>query len=216
MGNDLPKAQNFLQDHQTEVANLDDDLLQDRVLKLAVKEKMFSWSGDNFKIKTADGTEFLQITGRVFTMRDRMVLYSAAGAPLAVIMRMMFTIVPAFYIYAFKPRVQGQRESGEVEDNRPLYSWAMVEKEVCTCMQKRYTLHMAVGNDNFRPAYTAETPGGMTPGFTVQKGGKGCCHVDREMFQWEFANMYAVTISPGIDPALMVCFTAIQDEMKEE
>jgi hypothetical protein len=45
-------------------------------IQLVVREKMFSWSGDTFKIKTRAGLPYngLQIKGKAFSLRDRMTM----------------------------------------------------------------------------------------------------------------------------------------------
>merc|ERR1719401_1503840 len=105
----------------------------EKPLQLCMKERMFSWSGDSFKIKKEDGTEFMQVQGKVMTMRDRMTLMDmdSKPKPIAVCIRKMWSLAPAFYIYGLRPPVKGQEESGETEDGKPLYSWAKVKERLC-------------------------------------------------------------------------------------
>ena len=43
----------------------------------------------------------------------------------------------------------------------------------------------------------------------------GCCLIDRSTFQFESANVYDVTIAPGIDPILMIGLVICKDAIQE-
>lgn len=215
--NSLPAEETFIVKHRPDSANIVDELVDEQSsLKLCVKEKLFSWSGDTFKIKKGDGSDFLEVKGVVMSMRDRMVLRDLSGNPIAVCLRKMLSLEASFYIYTLKPRVNGQQVSSESEDGKPLYSWAKVNKDMMTLPQS-YSIYMATGHDEFdNGSYKGESPGIGSPKMSIKKGGQGACLVDRAVFQFDCMNCYALTVAPGIDPALMICFTAIRDELKEK
>mmetsp|Transcript_50472 Transcript_50472/g.110107 ORF Transcript_50472/g.110107 Transcript_50472/m.110107 type:complete len:220 (-) Transcript_50472:134-793(-) len=212
----LPVADVFLVKHQASKCLADGFVDNDKPLQLCMKERMFSWSGDSFKIKKEDGTEFMQVQGKVMTMRDRMTLKDMDNKPIAVCIKKVFSLAPSFYIYGLRAPIEGQAESGETEDGMPLYSWAKAKKDVCA-MPQTYTLCMATGNDTFEDgSYGAEPPGFCSPKLSVKKNGSGAALIDRAVFQFECKNSYKVTVAPGIDPVLMVAFVACVDELKEE
>lgn len=215
--NSLPSVEEFIRKHDKDGCNLKDELVDaENTMNICIKEKMFSFSGDSFKIRNGDGTEILQVKGAVMSLRDRMVLRDLSGVVVAVCLAKVLSIEKSFYIYSPEPRVEGQGPSSETEDGKPLYSWAKVNLDMLS-IPKSYTIYMATGHDEFdNGAYRGENIGVLSPKMTVRKNGKGCCLVDRAVFEFECNNCYGLTIAPGIDPALMICFTVITDELKEK
>lgn len=101
-----------------------------------------------------------------------------------------------FKIYSFQPQHEGQVPSKERQNGQELYVWAKVEsagfEQVCMWVQNDAT-------------YVAEGDG--IRGMQVRRGRKTCATVRSTSHFWD------VTIGPGIDPSLFVCFLAIVDEM---
>lgn len=101
-----------------------------------------------------------------------------------------------FKIYSFQPQHEGQVPSKERQNGQDLYLWAKVEsvgfEQVCMWVQNDAT-------------YVAEGDG--IRGMQVRRARKTCATVRSKIHFWD------VTIGPGIDPSLFVCFLAIIDEM---
>merc|ERR1712137_764414 len=190
----------------------------ENILVLCMKEKMWSWSGDSFTIKKEDGSPFLNVKGKAISLHNKMTLLDLEDRPIAVIIRKLFSLHSTFYIYSVKPYVEGQPASEETtEDGTPLYSWATVSKILWTIPQS-YSVCFATGNDTYDGgSYMGSPPRVFSPEMSVSdvSSGAGAALVNRAFFQFECANSYSLTIAPGIDPALMIAFVAIKDEIAE-
>ena len=44
---------------------------KDQVIDLVVQQKLFSWSGGDFKVKDTSGKDYCVVQGKVMSMRDR-------------------------------------------------------------------------------------------------------------------------------------------------
>lgn len=206
----------FLVKHAMDSANLTDSLVDiNSVTTLCVKQKLLSLSGDSFKIKKGDGSRFLEVQGNFMTLRSQMVLQYSPDRPIAVVLRKVMSWERSCYVYSLTPRVQGQRASSETLNGRPLYSWARVNRDMLP-IRGSYTMYMAIGHDTFdNGSYHGEAPGVCSPALFISKNGEPACNIDRGFFQFESANCYSLDIAPGIDPALMICFAVIKDELEE-
>jgi hypothetical protein len=185
----------------------------DSPTRLCIKEKSFSLSGGDLKIRKEDGSDFLKIKGKSRAARNRMVLCDLGGAPVAVCVEKS-VVERCFYVYGLESRVSNQSASTEYEEGRPLYSWAKVTVNVAS-HPKSYTMSVATGNDTFDSANQFITvPGGpVSSKVTIKRRSQDVCHIDTAAFAFDCANSYSVTVFPGIDPVLMLCFVAIKDEL---
>merc|ERR1712216_835307 len=53
--------------------------------KYELKEKFWSWSGDDYKVKDSQGNVAFKIDGKAFKLRDRMVFLTEANQPICVL-----------------------------------------------------------------------------------------------------------------------------------
>ena len=181
--------------------------------QIIVREKLFSWSGDTFKIKTKAGLPFhgIMMQGKTFALRDCMTLLDANGKPLAVCLRKFEVIGETFKIYRTEPLFAGQKPSDRRHDNGiPLYTYCKVERVPFSPIQN-------VTFDNEQsPSYTIHRAGGLWPKQRVVKR-YGMPAARMEGGTWDGSwNSYLLTINPGIDPCLIICLAAICDEMDED
>ena len=117
------------------------------------------------------------------------------------------------------------KKSDPVALGRPLYAWAKVWNPV-TSMTPMYMIQMAKGDDEYTSAtyetcdYKSWAPGVAAPRLSVVKGADktkgGCCLIDRSTLQFQGANVYDVTIAPGIDPILMIGLVICKDAIQEK
>ncbi|KAG7373331.1 LURP-one-related protein [Nitzschia inconspicua] len=181
--------------------------------QLIVKEKMFSWGGNNFEIKTLSGGRFgnnLFVKGKAFALIDEMVLLDGVTKKAVAVCRRKFNILgQTFQIYSPKPLYHWQRPSGSSYMGRQLYTFAKVERSPLSTTQK--------------VTYDNETSASMTITRTVlrwpkkrvvHRHGKTAAFIEGGTWTGNF-NTYRVTVNPGIDPCLIICLTAICDEMDE-
>jgi LURP-one-related len=180
--------------------------------ELVVREKLFSWSGDTFNIKTKDGASFngIKIQGKAFAFRDQMTLLDAQGAPIAVCLRKFEFIRQTFKIYTLKPLFQGQRKSDRDYNGKALYTYAKVVRVPFSTQQD------VIFDNRESASFTIHRAGGYWPKKRVVRR-QGVTAAMIEGGTWDGAwNSYLLTVNPGIDPCLIVCLTAICDEMDED
>ena len=220
--NSLPVADEFLVPHTAPTNEYGSGLVSKERLVLTVKENMLSFRGD-FSVKGPGGEPFCKVQGTFMSMRQRVVIKDLDGKPIACVLGKMFSFSPAMFIYGVKPYYEGQQPTSEKEDGLPLYAWAKVWKPFD--MTPTYMIQMAKGDDEYTSAtyetcdYKSWAPGVAAPRLAVVKGADktkgGCCLIDRSTLQFESANVYDVTIAPGIDPILMIGLVICKDAIQE-
>jgi hypothetical protein len=188
-------------------------------LELIVKEKIFSFSGDTFKIKTLQGNLFrngIQIQGKAFALRDQMALLDGKGDLIAVCYRKFELFGQTFKIYTPDPFFTGQAKSDRTYNGQPLYTVASVKREPMSTTQFVYYAAPNDCNNTGPPTYTIHRAGGMWPKKrVVRKSGQTAAFM--EGGSWgSVGNSYLLVINEGIDPCLILCLAAICDEMDED
>jgi len=142
---------------------------------------------------------------------------------------------PVVRIYATKRRTFGQRPAASTKalgldwtDSFPLYTWAEIVTEGHYPEQVRYSIFMASGSDGRfeeNPSYRAVQGASGSPvirmvGRTEREDSYSGCAVlsfdcgedsagDNDIF-------FRLSLSKGIDPALLLCFAAFIDESMEK
>ena len=66
-----------------------------------LKQKLFSWSGDDFAIKNHTGADAFKIKGNALSLRDKMHLTDAEGKKMAVLQRKMLAVRLTYYMYSY-------------------------------------------------------------------------------------------------------------------
>jgi hypothetical protein len=185
--------------------------------ELVVKERAFrSWSGDSFTIRVPNGDSYadgIQIKGKALSLRDKMVLEDGNGSPIAICMRTLLKLVPTFRIYSFVPIIEGQSPSDEKHCDRPLYVWAECINQP---LSVQYTLALWNGT-NFARTFVSDKVGPVfgLQNVLVSKYDQPVCMMLQTRFEFCQGQVWKVTVAPGVDPCLMICFVAIIDEMME-
>ena len=167
----------------------------------------------------------------------KVLLNRRSGVPLAVCALKSPYGPPVVRIYGIKQRVYGQRPAANTAalgltwttEPYPLYAWA----EFVTTgefPQVQYHMYLATGSDGrfeASPSYTAHHRVAGSPEIDVlgrteaEPQPKGCARmsVQRDGSQRDDGDdnyFFALSLSRGIDPALMICFAAIVDETMEK
>jgi hypothetical protein len=212
----VPVAAAFDQPHSMHVPPLYTDKTIDGQVKhqLVVKEKLFTWSGDSFKIKTLDGQLFgnggIQMKGKAWALRDQMALLDANGAPIAVCLRMFDLVREIFKIYTLHKLHTGQTRSEQQYNGQHLYTYAEVRRVPFSSEQQ-----VIFEGDTGGPAMSIHLSGIMPKKRTVHYRGRPAALMEGGSWNGAF-NSYLLTVCPGVDPCLIVCLCAICDEMDEK
>lgn len=130
---------------------------------LVVKEKFFSFTGNDFDVVDHTGAVRFIVKGKMMTMRDKMVITDAAGNKVAVMQKKILAIRETFQIYTYKPNVEGQ-ESTETDEGMPVFRFAMVEKQLLG-FTPEFCWKLYKGNDDLETVLLAKVEmsiGGMT------------------------------------------------------
>ncbi|KAH8648420.1 tubby C-terminal-like domain-containing protein [Xylariales sp. PMI_506] len=169
---------------------------------LIIKEKLMSLSGDSFDIKTRDGRPIFKIKGNAFSLSGRKELSDAAGNALFTIRKRHLKLHDTYY--AEDP--QG-REILEVAGK---FSF-MSSKAVCTFTSasgKAESLSMK--GDWFD----------LSADIVDDSTGRPVASISRRMVNARELiggqQTYQVTISPGVDMAVIVAMCIALDERRNE
>lgn len=179
---------------------------------LLVREKLFSWSGDSFGIKTGAGASFhdLKVKGKVFAFRDQMTMLDGNGRVVAVLLRKFELVGQTFKVYVPHPVRKGQQPSDRKYEGQPLYTYAKIERVPLSTVQ-----NVTLDGDQ-TPTYTVARSGSWWPKTrTVRKHGRPAALMEGGTWESNW-NSYRITCAPGIDACLMVCICAACDEMDKE
>ena len=123
----LPSAEEFLQEFKPPDSEYCDGLTSStQNIDLVVQQKLFSWSGGDFKVKDTSGKDYCVVQGKVMSMRDRIVILDTSGNEIACCLEKVFSMSPAMFVYGFKPYFAGQNPTKETQNGKPLYAWAKV------------------------------------------------------------------------------------------
>ena len=74
-----------------------------------LKQKMWSWSGDDFKIKDDKGNEVYTIKGNALSLRDRMIIMDSSGSPVALLQKKLMALRDTFQLYTYGKKIFEKR-----------------------------------------------------------------------------------------------------------
>uniref|UniRef100_A0A7S3ACR7 Phospholipid scramblase n=1 Tax=Haptolina ericina TaxID=156174 RepID=A0A7S3ACR7_9EUKA len=217
----LPEAEGFLEEHAVGAYNRLAPPT-DKMTTFAVKQKLLSLTGQSMSIKDNEGNLIASIDGKIFTLRDRCVIFGADGRPACCIIQKILSMSPAYFIYSFKPYFNGQKPTGEKQDGKDLYAWAKVWKRL-VAVTDEFEICMAVNDNEYQQPehglFKAVAPSMLSPKLMVKKDGRGCALVERRVIDFgELIDMngWMLTVSKGIDPILMIALISVKDAIKDE
>jgi uncharacterized protein YxjI len=191
---------------------------------LQLQEKFLSWTGDDFEIKTPDGTVLYKVDGKtklVGVDRDQMIVSDASGTPVCVIQKKLAAVRATYSIFAFNPNQSDQEPEGDIE-GRAFYKFAQVNKQL---IGRQYNYYFCKGDEPndvesfiLQPKfgfgfqaniYIADGEGEKSDDVVATIGQAG-------LFQMESANTYAINVAPGMDLLGMLAFSVVVDKIREE
>ena len=211
--------------------------------KLELKEKFWSWSGDDYQVKDPTGKAYVKVNGKVMNIRDKMVLLDPdTGAKICFIQQHFLgnsmNDKRSFQIFTYTPKDVGQ-ESTEQEDGVPVYKYGVVHEKawaVGNNFGDQYNLYLYLNNEQTEPPlfvafretwrWSWDSKVNVFKGDQVMKtdGKLDQCEMVSKfgMFDktwWENTdgnNRYGIEMTKNVDPVLQVCLAVICDAMQDK
>lgn len=204
-------ANDFQYVHSKPYALIDDQIVPGdqpgQIYHLKMRRKIWTFTGSS-AISYSDGSPFpLKVKGTIWSMRSKMMLRDAWGNDVGVMMKIFSRWEKTFKVYGFKPLYPGQAPSNQTHEGRTLFTWAEVTDKAFSL---RYV--MTSGRDT----YVADAVGpvlGLSQ-FKLSRNGKACAMIRCDSMWLD--GYWDLQIGPGVDPCLILAFSAIVDEIVEE
>lgn len=190
------------------IAVVDQRFCMPHPISLVMKEKVFSFTGDDFQIKDANsGQTFFMINGKFISLRQRKVLSDYQGVPIAHFKHKIISLLPSFMIY------QGEDSSNLIAkiDKKFTFLKSKMLASVTNRVTGQPMLITMKGNwrDKKAEIYLGEEKEGGQLIASVQRKSNG-----KHYFLGQ--QDYVVTIQPGVDAAFMVLMVLAFDEANNE
>jgi uncharacterized protein YxjI len=142
-----------------------------------IRERFFS-IGDDFDILDEHGTKVLHVDGKVFSVRNRVVIEDLSGAELASVHRHLVAMRPTYEI-----RIGGEKA-------------AEVRKKLFTPFHDKFTIDVPGPDD-------LEMRGELLDHeYTIEQGGREVAAVSKRWLT--VRDTYAVQVAAGQDPLLVI------------
>ena len=173
---------------------------------LSLRERIASWSGDDFAITDLNGTPFFKCSGKVFSMRQKKILYDVYMNPIYNIKHELLSMRGR---YKFMYGGQGDRVIASVD---PINAFS-----------SHYSINfynLATGRNDYLELACDFM--GSKCGIFHGKAKEGAPMICRINKQYDAKNYfydkqnYVVEISPNVDAALMIGLGIIFDEIKND
>lgn len=175
-----------------------------------VKERLFSFSGEDFDVYDDSGNPFVRVRGAMLHLpgKDKMRLRSISGCDteVCVLDRVMLAVSPSYDIY------RGGLGAEKI---------AWIEKEV-VALTDTFDVYLAAngGIGPFKPPPVYKISGDFIDRNFVMKNKDGVvvAKVQKDgLFQFDEFNHYQIQVAPGMDSLLVIaCTCAIDEEFDEE
>ncbi|GLY93077.1 LURP-one-related family protein [Actinoplanes sp. NBRC 103695] len=142
-----------------------------------IREKFFS-IGDDFDVLDENGVKVFRVDGKVLSVRDKVVIEDPAGNELATVHRHLVAMRPTYEI-----RIGGEKA-------------AEVRKKLFTPFRDKFTIDVPGPDD-------LEMKGDLLDHeYVIERGGAEVAAVSKRWLT--IRDTYAVQVSPGEDPLLIV------------
>jgi len=149
-----------------------------------IRERFFSF-GDDFDVLDEHGNKVLHVDGKVFTVRDKVVIEDLHGDEVASIHRQLVALRPTYEI-----RIGGEKA-------------AEVKKKLFTPFRDKFTIDVPGPDD-------LEMKGDLLDHeYVVERSGREVAAVSKRWLT--IRDTYAVQVSADIDPVLIVASVLAMD-----
>lgn len=143
-----------------------------------IREKLFS-IGDDFDVLDENGTKLFHVDGKVFSVRNKVVVEDPSGAEVASVHRHLVALRPTYEI-----RIGGDKA-------------AEVRKKLFTPFRERFTIDVPGPDD-------LEMRGDLLDHeYTIELGGTEVAAVSKRWLT--IRDTYAVQVTAGVEPLLILC-----------
>ncbi|WWD05355.1 hypothetical protein V865_003428 [Kwoniella europaea PYCC6329] len=168
---------------------------------LVLREKVFSWSGDDFSVKDTNGFTVVKCHGQAISFRDRKVINDPNGNFLFGLRNKLLSIHKTFI--------------GETQDERELFR---IKKRMSFGSKMEATFTNPATNQPITLLLKGDFWGGSAD-ISVENG-PVVAQISRQVFNMRevFTDQqtYFVTVAPGVDLALIAAICICFDEAKNE
>jgi len=191
---------------KNEIAVVDPRFVFRTPVTLILREKIFSFSGDDFSIKDVNDVEYFRCKGKAFSIRDKKILYDLYQKPILNIQHKIFTMKGNIKIYA---------------DNEDTKVLATINKKSFISVKKyivEFYNQATERNEYFDMkcdffSFTC----GIFYGHE-KEGAPMVCKITKKLdakLVFTTQENYYVQIAPGVDAALMVAIAICFEEYKK-
>jgi uncharacterized protein YxjI len=143
-----------------------------------IRERFFS-IGDDFDVLDEHGTKLFHVDGKVFSVRNRVVIEDPSGVEVASVHRQLVALRPTYEI-----RIGGEKA-------------AEVRKKLFTPFRDKFTIDVPGPDD-------LEMQGDLLDHeYVIQLGGEDVAAVSKRWLT--VRDTYAVQIAAGVEPLLILC-----------
>lgn len=158
-------------------------------MRFVIRERFFAIGNDS-DIMDESGQPVLQVDGKVFTLRDKLVVKNLSGQEVATVQRKMLSFRPTYEISI------GGQEAAEVR------------KHFFTPFRDKFTIDIPGPDD-------LEMSGNIWDHeFTITQGNRQVAQVSKQWFSWE--DTYGVDIAPDVDELLILTSVLALDLAQHE
>ncbi|WWC96582.1 hypothetical protein V866_003450 [Kwoniella sp. B9012] len=168
---------------------------------LVLREKVFSWSGDDFSVKDTNGFTVVKCHGQAISFRDRKVINDPNGNFLFGLRNKLLSIHKTFI--------------GETQDERELFR---IKKRMSFGSKMEATFTNPATNQPITLLLKGDFWGGSAD-ISIENG-PVVAQISRQVFNMRevFTDQqtYFVTVAPGVDLALIAAICICFDEAKNE
>jgi uncharacterized protein YxjI len=142
-----------------------------------IRERLFS-IGDDFDVLDEHGNKVLHVDGKVFSVRNKVVIEDLSGAEVASVHRHLVALRPTYEI-----RIGGEKA-------------AEVRKKLFTPFHDRFTIDVPGPDDLEMKGHLLEHE------YTIEQGGREVAAVSKRWLT--VRDTYAVQVAAGQDPLLVI------------
>ena len=206
MGANVPINSNFISPPRNPIVVTDNRFAFPQQTALLLRERVYSWTGDDFDICDLYGRPYFKCGGRLISFRQTKVILDVYGIPIYNIKHEIFSLRGRFKLY------QGNTGAREIASIDPISTFGSL-----------YSIsfyNLATGRNDYLEL-ACDLMGSRCGIFhgSAKQGAPMICRINKQYdaknFYFDKQN-YVVEIAPNVDAALMIGLGIIFDELKNE
>ena len=102
-----------------------------------LKQKMWSWSGDDYTIIDEKKNPAFKVSGKAFSLRDGMLFLDDKGNKLAFLQKKLMALRATWKLFTFTPNYEGQESTDKKtigKTEMPLYQYGIIEAKIASLL----------------------------------------------------------------------------------